>query len=666
MNKFFKGVKKMANDFQDKIIGVREKTQTRKEEDRKLKDWKIKLDNAKAGYDQARSDMKTFESYYVGTRTPQANPNTGKTVKKQATNVRNIVYELIESQVDSSIPMPKVRAIHAEDDELAKKIERLLENKIKTCHFAEINDFMERTVPVQGGDFFLVEWDSKAGLHSQLGDIKVTEVHPKRFIPQPGCVEVRDMDYFFIQTLMTKAAVKRTYEVDVSDAEDDDNLKEDRENGSYSSDLVTVNTAYYKNDEDGVGIYTWCDNYKLLDIKDYLARHLDRCAECGAVMVDGVCPECGSKKKKDSTEDYEELIDTLTVKVDGQENPMQVPQMVEQPMVDEMGNPVLDMMGQPKMTMKKEKKKVPYYKPNVYPVVLRRNISSQDNLLGQSDVKPIIDQQDTIMKLGTKINEKLLTGGSYVTLPKGVDVEKNEKEFKVIRLDNAAQKQLIDVITLQPNTTTDVTMLETNYQWAKSSLGITDSYQGKYDASARTGTAKQYAINQAAGRLESKRTLKNEAYANLYELMFKFWLAYADTDEEITTVGPGGETDHERLNRHEFLKIDSSGEFYWDDEFIFETDPTSTLMANREAMWAQTDQKLQSQAFGPLGELETLRTYWTFMKASGYPNAGTALDIVEARIAEQKQQAQMEAELMAQQQQEQPMEGEMQDAMPVM
>ena len=56
MNKFFEGVKKMANDFQDKITGVREKTQTRKEEDRKLKDWKIKLDNAKAGYDQARSD----------------------------------------------------------------------------------------------------------------------------------------------------------------------------------------------------------------------------------------------------------------------------------------------------------------------------------------------------------------------------------------------------------------------------------------------------------------------------------------------------------------------------------------------------------------------------------------------------------------------------------
>lgn len=664
MNKFLEGVKKMAADFQDKIIGIREENQSRRDTDRKLKDWKLKLYSAKAGYEQARSDMKKFEEYYTGTRYPQANPNTGKAVTKQATNVRNIVYELIESQVDSSIPMPKVRAIHAEDDELAKKIERLLENKIRTCHFAEINDFMERTVPIQGGDFFLVEWDQSAGLHSQVGDIKITEVHPKRFIPQPGCVEVKDMDYFFIQTLMTKEAVKRTYGVDVSDAEDDDTLKESRDNGGYNTDLLTVNTAYYKNDQGSIGIYAWCDNFKLMDIKDYLARHLDRCAECGAVMDDGVCPACGSKKKKDSTEDYEELIDTMTVKVDGQDNPMQVPQIMEQPMVDEMGNPVMDEMGQPKMTITREKKEVPYYKPDIFPVVLRRNISAQDCLLGQSDVKPIIDQQDTIMKLGTKINEKLLTGGSWVTLPRGVDAELTDREMKVLRIDNPQQKSLIDVITLQPNATTDVTMLETNYQWAKSSLGITDSYQGKYDASARTGTAKQYAINQAAGRLESKRTLKNEAFAQLYELMFKFWLAYADTDEEITTVGPEGQTDHERLNRHDFLKIDQSGNFYWDDEFIFETDPTSTLMANREAMWQQTDLKLQSQAFGPLGDLETLRTYWTFMKASGYPNAGTALDIVEARIAKQEQEAQMQAQLMAQQ--EAQGQGGIQDEMPVM
>jgi hypothetical protein len=106
---------------------------------------------------------------------------------------------------------------------------------------------------------------------------------------------------------------------------------------------------------------------------------------------------------------------------------------------------------------------------------------------------------------------------------------------------------------------------------------------------------------------------------------------------------------HDTLDRHEFLKMDAAGEFYWNDEFIFETDPTSTLMANREAMWNQTDLKLQSQAFGPLGDLETLRTYWTFMKANGYPNAGMALESVMERIQTQEAQMQMQQQMQAEQ-----------------
>ena len=312
----------------------------------------------------------------------------------------------------------------------------------------------------------------------------------------------------------------------------------------------------------------------------------------------------------------------------------------EIPMMDEMGNPVMDEYGQPQMTIKRTKKKIPYYRPNIYPIVLRKNITAHKKLLGGSDVNVVIDQQDTIKKLGTKINEKLLKGGSYVTLPKDVDLEKDGEDLNILRLENPAQKQLIDTINLQPNVQNDQNYLEINYSWAKSSLGITDSFQGKYDASARTGTAKQYAINQAAGRLDSKRTLKNEAYAQLYEIMFKFWLAFSDSPSKITSTSSDGSSQYDSLDRKEFLRIDAAGEFYWDDEFIFETDPTSTLMQNREAMWNQTDMKLQSGAFGPVGDLETARAYWTIMKANGYPNASVILNLVEERINEQQQMAQ--------------------------
>jgi hypothetical protein len=131
--------------------------------------------------------------------------------------------------------------------------------------------------------------------------------------------------------------------------------------------------------------------------------------------------------------------------------------------------------------------------------------------------------------------------------------------------------------------------------------------------------------------------------------MFKFWLAYADQTTAVTTSDASGGTVHDSINRHEFLKMDAAGEFYWNDEFIFDTDPTSTLMANREAMWNQTDLKLQSQAFGPLGDLNTLKTYWTFMKANGYPNAGMALESVMERIADQESAMQMQQQMQEEQ-----------------
>lgn len=606
-----------------------------------LKEWQSKLETAKTQYAIDKNNMNKYQEYYKGTRSVQADPNSGKSPTKVSNNVRNIMFELIESQVDSSIPMPKVRAIHPDDDDLAKKIEKMLENKVKTCNLTILNDFMERTTPVQGGDYFFVQWDVNAGLHNQVGDLKVTELHPKKLIPQPGVTNFDNMDYFFVQELLTKKSVKRIYGVDVEDTENDQpESKEGITGADVNTDLVTVNTAYYRNDHNGIGVYIWCDTVELLSMEDYQARHLDRCKKCGSVMENGVCPECGSKESVKSNEDYEELIDTITVKVDGSKSPEQINPDIEKqtPVTDENGQPVLDETGQPMITTEHEKKKVPYYKPNVYPIVLRKNISEQDKLLGGSDVPVIIDQQDTIKKLGSKINEKLLKGGSYLTLPRGKDVEKSDKELKIIRIDNAAEANLIQVLNIQPNVQSDENFLEENYTWAKSALGITDSYQGKYDASADSGVAKQYSINQAAGRLESKRTMKNAAYAKLYEIMFKFWLAYADEDTEITSVGAGGAIEHDIINRKDFLKIDASGEFYWDDEFIFDTDPTSTLMANREAMWNQTDLKLQSQAFGPLGDLQTLRTYWTFMKANGYPNAGMALDIVEQRIQQQQDQ----------------------------
>lgn len=77
---------------------------------KKLAFWQDKLRKARAAYadELKRMDMRT--AYYEGTADVHA--HSGALAPRRATNVRNIVYELLESQVDPTIPMPRVEAIH--------------------------------------------------------------------------------------------------------------------------------------------------------------------------------------------------------------------------------------------------------------------------------------------------------------------------------------------------------------------------------------------------------------------------------------------------------------------------------------------------------------------------------------------------------------------------
>lgn len=603
---------------------------------RKLDEWKDKYNKSKDAYSDTINRMRNQEKLYNGDAFTRRSKNQGGgESSKKSENVRNIIYELLETEVDSSIPMPKVTAIHEEDREQAAIIEQMLLNEIRLLRFKEMNDVSERVTIVQGGDWYHTEWDSRKGSHHTIGGLEINERDPQTVIPQADVTDPYKLDYVFLQLSMTKDAVKRVYGVDVSD---EINTEIENKN-DVNDELVTVIKTYYRAENGEIGIFTWCGDTVLEDMENYQARRLTRCKKCGRIKEGDVC-ECGSKSFETTIEEYEEVeedIVTLTQKIPAYED-------VESVVMGEDGNPVLDEMGQPKMEVRREHKKIPYYKPNVMPLVLRRNVSKAKSLMGVSDAAVIEDQQDAIKKYGSKLQEKILKGGSIVTIPQNLKIETTDEELKVVRVENPTDVSMINVHNLVADISYDRIAMQDNYEAARSTLGITDAYQGKYDASAVSGTAKQYSINQAAGRMESKRIMKQEAYCRLYEIMFKFMLAYADQPVPLSTKNPDGSDNYSHFDRYDFLKMDENGELYWNDEFIFEVDPTSTIMMNREAMWQQMDLKYQAGAFGPIGELQTLLNYWTFMEENDYPNASKIRAIIAQQIEEQKQAQQQQAQ----------------------
>lgn len=596
----------------------------------KIDKWKAKLEEARTQYAEALTAMDANDKYYNGTRDITKD---GKIAGKKASNVRNIVYELIESEVDTTIPLPRVEAVHEEDVDLAKNIEDMLRTILRRLRFSAMNDLQERTVPVQGGTFWHVEWDPHGGSHCVLGDVVVSDRHPKTVIPQPGVYDMRDMEYFFLRLPQPKGYLERRYGIKIeTDTEETPDVRSSEAVAAVSG-LVTQNIAYYRNSRGGVGMYSWVGDQELCDYDDYLARRLERCKKCGAVRTGKTCV-CGSRTFEEHQEEYEELTERRVLRDGTILEPSVIDEEVQtlptgQVMIDEDGAPVV--MPVVKGT------KIPYYKPDMFPVILRRNVSKYGSLLGSSDVEVIADQQEAVKKYGSKVEEKILKGGSFATLPEGVTVETSDEELKIIRLSNPAQKALIGVINVQPDVSKEMTALDQQYAYAKSTLGITDAFQGKYDPSATSGAAKQFSANQAAGRMQSKREMKNNAYADLYKLIFQFMLAYSDQRIPTTYQDANGERKFSHFDRWDFLRVDAAGEFYWNDEFIFTIDPSATLSSNRDAIWTQMDLKFQNGAFGPLNEKETLLRYWSQLANMSFPFAEQIKQSVAESIRAEKE-----------------------------
>lgn len=611
--------------------------------DSSLKKWQDRLRINRSEYETELERMDERDAMYNGTK--QISGIDGKAAKK-SNYVRNIIGEIIEAEVDSSIPLPKVSAKRPEDEDRAMTIEAFLRNELDYLPFEKINDMDERTTPIQGGDFFLVEWDNERYTHDTVGGLKISLLHPRQVIPQAGVNNIQDMDYIFVLTGTTKKEIKRRYNVDVFS--EDEEFPAVRSNGGdveiNSDDLVTLVTAYYKNKSGGIGVYRWVGDTEVQDLPDYFARRLKYCKKCGNTVMEEerACPVCGGRLFEHRTQETTQIDRDIDIEINGGLREY-IPQMTEPvygeiPVRDETGAEVLDELGgvmtEYGVIEEARPNEVPVYKLSQYPVILRRNISKSGALLGGSDVDSIKDQQEMVKKLGDKIQEKLMKGGSYVTLPAGVNVRKTDEELKVIELEDAAQKSMIDVLNIQPNISNDITFMDVAYQAARETIGITDSFQGRKDTTAQSGAAKQFAAAQTAGRLESKRVMKQAAYQELFEMMFKFMLAYADEPRATKRQNPIGDIEYGVFDRYSFLERDAAGELYWNDDFLFSVDTTNNLAQNREALWTAAKESYQSGAFGDPSDINTRILYWATLEKYHYPNAGN----IKQNLKEQKEQ----------------------------
>ncbi len=682
----------------------------------KLDVWQKRLADSNVAWKAQMTKMDRREHLYSGDRELRA--LTKGDEEQKAPHIRNIVFENIESQVSSAIPSPKVTPRRKEDEALAAKIEHWLRCELDRLPFETINDQAERTVPIQGGVGFLVAWDNRKRTHDTVGEEEVAFLHPKQFAPQPGIYTgIQDMDWFIVRQPTTKESIRRRYDVNVEDEGEQEPQVRGTGDEDTADDAVTMYIGYAKNDRGGIDRYVWVNDIELEDLENYQARRVPVCAHCGRVRPlpgqiiqnrqavvetaeqdaveaeqdtvavetrkqiagrtlamqlaqdvaaglgggletlaaegaaaepedqrlrydgEGPCPWCGSTNWTTKEQEYEEV--TLPI---ANSSGLVIPGA--QPEIDESGLAVM------------RPTKIPFYRPDVFPVVLQKSVSVYGQLLGNSDVDVIEDQQNTTNRMEKKIIDRLVKAGTRITLPAKATLRTDPVDGERWFLDSPADKAMIDVYQFSGDLQYELTYLATVYEEARQILGITDSFQGRTDPTATSGKAKEFSAAQAAGRLESKRTMKQAAYAQLFELMFKFWLAYSDEPRPISYKDNEGNTVYEEISRYDFLKQDKDGQYYWEDQFLFGCDDSAPLASNREAMWQETRMNLQTGAFGDPSSTETLILFWSKMEELHYPGAGETKKYLEKRLqqeqqrAAQAQQMQIQLQLLAMQNQQ--------------
>lgn len=566
-----------------------------------------------------------------------------------ASMVRNITYELVESQVTSYIPNPLVTPeMWSESRERnAKSIEELLRAKRNKLPFEEMNDIDERFNPIYGGSVWLIEWDNSIRTHNTVGDVKISCVPPHKFVGQPNIYSIDDMEYCFITFETTKEDIVRKYGVSVEIAE---STQSDSSNDDKTATLIV---CYYKDDEDRVCQYIWSGDTELVDIEDYYARKKEVCKKCGRRRELCSCEGTKDSDYEATSDEYEEL--TADIKLsDGSVIPAMsevyrdgqiVYETVKKQALDEMGNLVFDKSLGVNIPVvvdvqvpKYEPTRLPYYTPKRLPIVIRKNTSCEDSLFGQSDCEYIRPQQQAINKIESRILQKLLRAGVTPVVPEDASITTNNSIFgNVIRMKPGESLSQYGKIDTTPDISRDLAEAERLYDQAKRILGISDSFQGQYDSSAQSGKAKQLQIQQAAGRLDSKRKMKNAAYAVIDRIIFEYYLAYADEPRPAAYRDAYGRYHNISFNRYDFIERDENGCYYYADDYLFETDATIDPAKDKPYIWSECRLNLSQGAYGDPTNPNTLLIFWLNMERAGYPNARENVERITEEIERQRQ-----------------------------
>lgn len=546
---------------------------------------------------------------------------TLKALKKDGTEdsetnsrqLRKMVYEFVESKIDNSIPTPKMTPKYKSDLPLIETTEDFLRYNIDNIFGKYLNDRDERATYVDGTSWYKVWWDSLDNSHSTSGTVKVDLCLADQIVPQPGITDWRQLEYIFELQQISLARVWDLYHRRITPVASNTSQPANPEEETDLS-TITMVTCYYLNEDRIVGKFSWAQHSRqvICNEENWQIRKLRKCTSCHTIVPqDKQCPVCGKRNFK-----YE----NATTEILGEDlyevyNPYETGESDDEQNKDQYKARVFLTKGT----------EIPFYVVRQLPFIPRPAVSSIESMYGISEAKMVLEMQDVCNKMYTKMVDKTLDSGAVVTKPARLKMNDSGNGIKMIDVRSYEESQMVQNKQIAADTSQDIAAAQMMYESARATSGVTESFQGKYDASATSGKAKEFSAMQTAGRIESLRVIKAAAFSAVYELVLKYLLAFSDESQKFVKTLPDGSVEEEEWNKYMFLAKDKYGQIYYRDDFKFGSDAAASLANNRVAMWQELQSQYMQGTMGDVADPNTRVLFWNAMEQQQYPLAKTIL-----------------------------------------
>jgi len=569
--------------------------------------WNQKYLIAEAEYLSSRlnpAKLKIWRNAYLGDFY-QLDKNGNETAVKMKA-LQKMAYELVENKIISLLPGPKMSPRYHSDIFLVNATEALINHEIDRMLSEEVHDESEHSCLIDGTTWLKVEWDPFDNTNERSGMPKVVNCPVDTVYPQPGIWDYKKLEYIFEKKQLTVATIVDLYD-----------RKATSKNGT---DLVEVVEVYYLNENRVVGhlVYTIDDLTVLANDVEWGMRKVRHCTNCNSIVrIQEECPVCGKIHFEYRSVTQEILSEDLTY-VENKFRSGETPDTEQD----------TDQQNSQKTISKGTK--LPYYLVRQLPFVPKRTIKVAKDIYGISEVQLHLEKQDSVNKLLNKAESKSSKSKAYVTKLKDTLINDEDEEITYIEIESAQEGQAIQVKQVVADINQELAMAQFLYNNSRSEAGVSDTDQGKYDPSAKSGKAKEAQLTASAQRQSASKIQRNSAYAGVYELIFKYLLAYSDEQRSFVALLPDGSYREEVWSKYMFLAQDKQNDLYYRDDFAWSVDSVAYITKDRETMWQLIDRDFLNGTTGSqLDPQRSLLLYWHMKEQNGYPTAKFAIKFLE-------------------------------------